>query len=139
MPICNHSITTAVAGGSNIVNRTMPYDVDTVDALSITIPAGATNKEIDITFTYASINVLTIEATWPAAAIGVSSGNLTVKTNSSSMPDQTFTLKPNMPSEYHSDSAWSNPITANITKLYVSNAGTSDCVLNIALARDITP
>ena len=108
------------------------YSADAEDNRAVTIPAGATNLEIDIGIAYAQLVSLFMAAT----------ADLTIKTNhsgSNPAPDNTIALKAMVPLVWNADSYFTNPLTADVTKLYVSNAGAVDTVLEIAALQDSTP
>lgn len=53
----------------------------------------------------------------------LSDRDITVKTNSSGAPDDTFALKAGIPLVWHKDDPhFTNPLTAPITALYITNA-----------------
>jgi hypothetical protein len=89
--------------------------------LDISVPASTTNAEHDIVFTFASVLACDLYA----------SGALTVKTNSTSAPDDTFTLAALQAKTYASGTGGSgsavgtNLFTANVTKFYVTNASST--------------
>lgn len=61
----------------------------------------------------------------------------TVKTNSTSVPDDTLALKANQPLVYRSTSGEANFLTADVTKFYLTTTETT--TLKIGVASDITP
>ncbi len=71
-------------------------------------------------------------------AIWSTGGNMTVETNSSSSPINTFTLVDGVPQIWSISQtpALTNPITADITAIYVTNTGTA--VLSIRSLYDPT-
>lgn len=139
MPTSSILIQNTLAGGSAAISRTQTYDVDTVDDVRVVIPAGATVKEVDLVVTIAQLKTLcivaedTVDQTVPNSA----TSNLTVKTNSSGMPDQTLTLKPYKAGVWDYDSPFGNPITDDITKLYVANPNTVPMLLKVSVGRNI--
>lgn len=86
-----------------------------VGATAITIDnqfaAGSTDVEYDVSFAHA-----TIQGIWLMSTV-----DMTVKTNSSSVPSQTLSLKAGRPLRWGtSEGYFSNPITADVTKLFVT-------------------
>lgn len=66
--------------------------------------------------------------------------DVTIKTNSSSTPDQTFTLKANQPLVWSANSPAVNPLTADVTGgLFVTNSSGEDAKLTIKMLQDPTP
>lgn len=64
---------------------------------------------------------------------------LTVKTNDSSMPDDTFTLVANQPVAWNSLNGTTCPITADVTSIFVTNASGASARLQIWSLEDPTP
>lgn len=69
----------------------------------------------------------------------VSDQVLTIKTNDSGAPDDTFVLVANEPLVWHAGSLHDNPVTVDITKLYVSNASGSAAALKWEILTNPTP
>jgi hypothetical protein len=70
----------------------------------------------------------------------VASGALTVKTNSSSSPADTITLTDSMKAViWYTGSVFDNPLTTDVTALYVSNAGADAVTFKLVALLDITP
>lgn len=80
------------------------------------IPAGATDLEIDIVFTFANIQSFVMAA----------DQNVTVKVNSATTPVPSITLKATAGLVWGHDYGVANPFTADVTKFYVSNPGAVD-------------
>lgn len=51
----------------------------------------------------------------------MSDQDLTIKTNSSSVPDDTITVKAGVPIIWDSESGAANPLTADVTDLFITN------------------
>lgn len=105
--------------GANSINKEQEYTASDLRVIDLPVAAGATDVLIPFVLAYANLKVFAIQAIWAA---GIAGANATLKTNSSGAPAQTWTLKPNVPSGWSSDEAFANPITTNITALYVTNA-----------------
>lgn len=69
--------------------------------------------EIDCVFAFADLKSIFI----------LSDKNLTLKTNSSGAPDQTFTIKAGIPFAWSHNSGIANPFDTNVTKFFFVNAG----------------
>lgn len=122
-----------ISTASNAISKEQEYDASDVRILDYTLAAGATDQLIAFALAYANLKVLAIQAIWAA---GVTGSNVTLKTNSSGAPAQTFTLKPDIASGWHSDSAFANPVTTNITALYASNPNAAACTLRIVVGNN---
>ena len=69
----------------------------------------------------------------------LSGTDLTVKTNSSSTPDDTLTLKAGVPISWHENSNHSKPLTVDVTKIYVTEDGSKADFLTLRALQDVTP
>jgi len=65
--------------------------------------------------------------------------DITIETNSSSAPDNTLALKSNIPYVWYTNKYDALVFTADITKIYVTNASGSAATLNIEAVYDATP
>lgn len=81
---------------------------------SPTVPASTTNQHLAIS----------VDVSQLISFLIVSSRDLTLKTNSSSSPAQTFSLKAGQGFTWNQDNGTVNPLTVDITDLYFTNAGT---------------
>jgi hypothetical protein len=112
------TISVTYSGNGKAVTSKIGTYLGTKDAgVSIVVPAGATNLEIDVAF---PINPLL------QALVIDSSVPLVVKTNSSSAPGDTINLKGNMPVLWGTDYVAACPLSIAVTKLFVTNAGAVD-------------
>lgn len=69
----------------------------------------------------------------------LSETDLTVKTNSTSVPDDTLILKAGVPISWHEKSNHSNPLTADVTKIYVTEDASKADFLTLRVLQDVTP
>ena len=101
-----------------ISSTTHSYVDDTEYGVKETIVAGAVNKEIDIALTVANLKSLVL----------FSDQAVTLKTNSTSSPQDTIAMQASKEIVWTTDGAAGGaiPFAGNITKFYVSNAGTKD-------------
>ena len=100
--------------------------------IQVAVPGGTSEKQIDLV-----IESSTIKGFYMCADKA-----MTVKTNSTSAPDQTFNLEANIPVHFLTGSGETCPITADVTKLYVSNAGEAgagDGTITVDILSDPTP
>ena len=99
--------------------------------LDETIPAASTNLQCNFTADVSAMVALMI----------VSDQDVTIKTNSTSTPGDTIPLKANVPIPWVSDfgSKPPNPLTADVTTIYVNNAGAVPARLRIYNLQDATP
>lgn len=123
----------SVNNSSNSISKTEEYSVSDARIIDVSVPAATSDQLVPFVLAYAGIKIISMQAIW--ANTVASPADLTLETNSSSSPAQTFTLKPNAVSDWHSKSAFTNPITTNITALYATNPhATEACTLRIVVA-----
>lgn len=107
--------------------------IDTVSADGLkqyddTVAGSTTHKEISIAFVLANLKSFYL----------YTSQALTIKTNDSSSPQETFTVAAG------GVLAWSSNMSTalfanNVTKIYATNAGSTAATLKICVGEDITP
>lgn len=69
----------------------------------------------------------------------VSDQIITIKTNSSGAPDDTFVLAAGVPLVWTDDGEFANPFSADITSIFIANASGSTARLQIEAVTDATP
>jgi hypothetical protein len=102
------------AGTTSSINyvKTGPSDLN-YDGV---IAPNTTNHEVDLVFTHASMTSICIYAT----------GAVTIKSNSSSAPDNTVTMTDGQQIIWNSNEAGTNPfVTADVTKIFITNASST--------------
>ena len=94
---------------------------------------GTTDTLINITIDFSQVKALFIG----------SDQDVTLETNnpggSSGAADQTFSLKANCPIEWTEDDVETNPITVDVTAMYITNASGETANLEIHALYDATP
>jgi hypothetical protein len=100
------------------------YSGSSIPQLTISIPPTTTNQHTPFSMPISPAPVM-----WVMLATGA---NLTVKTNSSGSPANTFTIVAGTPFLWDGNAAYySNPVTTAITDLYVTNASGVAATLQI--------
>ena len=113
----NHTITTGYADeGGNVQTVVTKYTGQTEVGFDGTITAGSTNAPVNLAWQHAPMQSFML---WSDQA-------LTVKTNSSTAPVQTIALAGNQEITWGTGQAGTNPITTDVTALFVTNAGSVD-------------
>lgn len=102
-----------------ITSTTDTYLVDSEVNLDEVVAAGQTNKEYDISITQANIKTMVLMSTQP----------VTLKTNSTSAPQETIVLVANKQLVWTLDHIEAKFFAGNITKFYVTNGGSVDATL----------
>lgn len=119
----------AIEGGGLSFSKQVSYSDSEVNTLDITVNATTTDLEVNC-----NIDVSQIKA------IGMlADGNLTVETNSGSSPGNTINLVANMPLIWTHNYYFSNPLTVDVTKLYLTNAGNAAVTFKLVVLEDPTP
>lgn len=98
-----------------IASVTNTYTGNAEANLELSVAASTTNGEHDLVFTAASIVSLCIYAT----------AALTIKTNSTSAPDDTIALAAGEAITWASGDSATSPFTVDVTKLYITNASST--------------
>lgn len=88
--------------------------------VAVVVPAGSTNLLFTVNFPYATIQSMVMSSTQA----------VTVKTNSSTTPGNTITLAATAGLIWAIDFPTTNPISANVTALYLTNSGAADAAFN---------
>ena len=89
--------------------------------ISASIAGNTTNEQHALAFTQSLLQSIYIS----------SDQALTLKTNSSSVPQDTLTIAANKPFCWYSGCGIANPFANNVTSLFVTNAGSTAANLNI--------
>jgi hypothetical protein len=105
------------------------YSGDARTSLKVSIEAGAVNVE----------HILPIDISQIAALFIHAAGDLTIKTNSSSTPDDTLALKADEPYVWATGDYSPLLLDADVTKVFVSNAGAAAVTLYVECLYDPTP
>lgn len=109
---------------------------------SVTISGGGGSQHIEDTVnastTDRQINCA-IDASGLKALFIVSDQDLTLEANNGTTPDFTLTLTADKPLVWISGSGITNPITADVTEFYATNAGGTNASLDIFVEQDPTP
>lgn len=122
-----HKVTLSYQTQAGISESTTATYTDSTEInITETIPISTTNQPITVSFPHATIVALNISANTP----------LTIKTNSSSAPANTLNVGAALPLIWTADMNGTNPITADVTELFVSNASATvaaTLIINVLL------
>jgi len=69
----------------------------------------------------------------------VSNAVVTIETNSSSAPQETFTLAAGVPVLWYTGCGYAVPFAGDVTKIYVTNASGGTATIDIHILHDSTP
>lgn len=120
----------ASANGVPIATSTQRAEASSLLLVQEAIAASASDE---------SVAAVVDEGTLKGFYLLATGGDLIVKTNSDSAPDDTFALKDGVPVTWTEESAGAKPIGEDITGLYVSNSGDSEVGLILIALTDATP
>lgn len=116
------TITTSYTGNGKAVSIPTGTYTGKFDAgIAAVIPAGSVNLQLTVVFPFATIQSCAMSSTQA----------VTVKTNSSTTPGNTFALTGTAGLVWGSDFVTANPFTANVTTLFISNLGATDSTFNL--------
>jgi len=127
MPTLPHNIAYTITSSQGTAVDTVTWSEATFSDLYInldeSIPGGSTDLEVTYALTFANVRSFIM---WADRA-------MTIDTNSSSVPDDTFILVAGQPIVYHLNGAPPNAaiLTADITSLFVTLAAGAASVLHI--------
>ncbi len=129
MSLTHQVLTTYKNSAGTVVAITDSYTDDFEVQLDHATAASTTNEEIDFAITYANVKCMLM----------YSDQTVTVKSNSTGAPGDTFTLTAAKALVWNTDRHESCPITSNITKVYVTNTNTSAANLKFRFLLDQVP
>ena len=117
-----HTLTQSYATNvGTVTSATLTFTGDSEDDLDVAVPANATNQNYAIGFTKSALQSLLITCDQA----------VTIKTNSSSSPQDTIALAANTPVIWYATSGATCPFSGNVTALYVTNPATVAANLKI--------
>lgn len=134
--LSKQSMSAGVGSGSNNISGNYEIECTVVDVIEIPMTASMVDDATTISIIYATMETLTMQAYFASDVAASATSDVTVKTNSSGSPAQTFTLAPNKVGIWNSDMPWANPISTNITALYISNPNTVAGTLKMTIGRN---
>lgn len=130
MPITHRIGETYNGGAGTVSSVTRTFTGDGEVRYSGSIPAGTTDGQINIAITRANVKSLVFYA----------SKGVTVKTNNAATPTDTFTLADGQSRIWGNDELLSRlVITADVTALFVTNAGAAASDFRVEALIDTTP
>lgn len=130
----DHLLTTTWSrGGAEPLTKTVTITDGGENNLDVTVAASATNLNALWAIDVSALKSLYI----------LSDKDITIKTNSSTEPDDTLTIKANVPFDWHTTKGFTNPLTVDVVSIYVTRtgagAGTGSGTLKIRALQDSTP
>lgn len=123
------TLTLAWTGGNETISKGINFAVEGEQNLDVTVPGSTSNLEV-----LANIDVSAL-----ALVFVTSDQTVTLKTNSSSAPDETITLTQDKPLVWYTGCGWTNPFATDITALYLTRATAGNAAVKIRYGYDATP
>lgn len=115
--------------GSGLLSLTLSKTADAYSGYAGVIADGATDQQVAVACRQAGLQM----------ALLYSDQDVTLKTNSSSVPQETIALTATTPVLFVKDELGSNPFAGNVTTMYITNASGSDANVVVRLLYDGTP
>ena len=130
MPITHRIGQTYNGGAGQVSSVSRSFTGDGEVRYLGTIAAGATNVQVAVAITRSAVKSIVFYA----------SKAVTIKTNNATTPTETITLADGESRIWGNDEALSRlAISADVTALYISNAGTVPAEVRVEALVDITP
>lgn len=124
-----HTLKFGWGTGARSLEDNPTFSGDGQESLQIAIADSVTDQLASI-----AIDVSAIQAIYM-----VSDQDLTVETNSASVPDETLNLLANKPYVWYTGSLFTNLLATDITALYLSNSSGSAATFELEVVVDATP
>ena len=127
----NHTVSIVWSSSSDRVSESVTRSNSASDAITETVPGPSTNLQLVYTLDVSAAKVIVLSC----------DQDLTIKTNSTSSPAATVSLKAGCPLHWDSECAYfTNPFgSTDITTLYVTTAATDDATFYLRVLKDPTP
>ena len=116
-------------GTDPAVTNTITVEADSRQGFDVAVPPTTTDQLIALTMDVSAVQ----------AIMFLADQDLTLETNSGSAADDSLALKANAAYIWHPDKIDAFQLTADVTALYVSNAGATAATLKIRALIDATP
>lgn len=124
-----HTLNRVYQAGGSSVSNIVSLSGDAEDARSVALTLPAADVEVNIGIAYAGLKGLYILSTIAA----------TIKTNNSSAPDDTISVAANVAYCWTHQDGSANPLSADVTKFFITTAGTGTATMEIRVLQDATP
>ncbi|QDT26798.1 hypothetical protein Enr10x_21080 [Gimesia panareensis] len=124
-----HKINQDWQAGNESLSKQITITADGEANIEVAVADGSTDLAINIAIDYSALQLLFI----------VADQDLTIETNDGSTPDDTLTLKAGKPIVWYDGCGYSNPLSADVTALYATNASGTDATLTVKTLQDATP
>jgi len=117
------------SAGNDSIPKKITVTADSEANYELAVADESTDLAANVAIDFSAVKLLYI----------VSDQDLTIETNDGSSPDDTLTLVANKPLVWFEDCGYTNPLSADVTAVYLTNASGTDATLNIKVLQDATP
>lgn len=126
-----HAVTTQWEQSNNSLSYRTEITADTEKNVSLSVPDSTTDDQVSLAIDVSALKSIVI----------ASDQDITVETNSGSVPDDSFTILANNPLVWNNDSPLPNPFASavDVTDLYITNASGADAAVEVRTLVDGTP
>lgn len=123
------TLTEQLSGNGDTVSQIQTFTHDNTQVFEVAVGVGATDLEITISIVVARLRQLWVQADQA----------LTLETNSASSPTQTISLQANKPLHWETGGYFTNPLSADVNKIFATNGSGVATTLKIRVLMDPTP
>lgn len=117
------------SAGNDSIPKKITVTADSEANYELAVADESTDLTANVAIDYSAVKLLYI----------VSDQDLTIETNDGDTPDDTLTLVANKPLVWFEGCGYTNPLSADVTAVYLTNASGTDATLNIKVLQDATP
>lgn len=121
------------------VSYTLDSGTPVTDSTTITDEVGVTLDCEGSGAVTDELHNIAIDVSELSSIMMLASANMTIETNSSSAPDNTYTLLANIPLIWQQSSGITNPVTTDVTKIYITKAGAGSWTFKLRCTQDGSP
>ncbi len=125
----SQTVTQGWSGNGRGYTASKAYSADGSESRDVSVPDSSTDLEVVIGIDYDEVVNLFL----------YSDQDVTIETNSGSVPDDTISLKAGVPLNWNADSYFDNPLSADVTSLFITNASGAAATVRIEVLQDSTP
>tara|TARA_R110002167_G_scaffold61913_4_gene174912 strand:- start:17042 stop:17425 length:384 start_codon:yes stop_codon:yes gene_type:complete len=124
-----HKINQDWQAGNESLSKQITITADGEANVEVAVADESTDLAINLAIDFSALQLFYI----------VADQDLTIKTNDSGSPDDTLTLNAGKPIVWFNGCGYSNPLSADVTALYATNASGTDATLYVKTLQDATP
>lgn len=125
-----HNINVQWSRGNDQLTARQSVEADgEIPAVSISVPKNSSNLHVVYALDVSQVKLFVL----------ISTGDVTIKTNSSSVPDDTIALKANVPYVWSASHIDAFQLGTDVTGLYITEPNVAACTVEIRGLMDATP